>query len=133
LNIFFAHRISNITLIAGSFRTTVGIIVTTLPRLGASSSPGSLPVFTEPDQVNRLTPEQANKGYLVDIRGVVTYADVRLGHIFIQNQRGGTFVYFHPTGLEPELHAGQTIDVKGITTAGDFSPLHQERKIQDYR
>ncbi len=51
----------------------------------------------------------------------MTYADVKLGHIFVQNANGATFVYFDPTGAEPELHSGQTIEVTGTTTPGDFS------------
>lgn len=47
---------------------------------------GKLPVLTQAEQINRLTVEQAAVGYPVDIHGVVTYADVKLGHIFIQDR-----------------------------------------------
>jgi signal transduction histidine kinase/DNA-binding response OmpR family regulator len=71
--------------------------------------------------VNRLTIEQAAAGYPVDIHGVATYADVKLGHIFLQDNTAGTFVYFDPTGSELELEAGQTVEITGTTTPGDFS------------
>jgi signal transduction histidine kinase/CheY-like chemotaxis protein len=89
--------------------------------LFASPEKSSFPVLTKADQVNRLSVEQAKAGYPVNIRGVVTYADVNLGHIFVQDQTAGTFVYFDPTGSEPELEAGQTVEVTGMTTPGDFS------------
>jgi signal transduction histidine kinase/DNA-binding response OmpR family regulator len=74
--------------------------------------------------------EQAQQGYPAVIRGVVTYGDVKLGHIFVQDATAGTFVYFDPTGSEPELHAGQIIEVRGITTAGDFSPCLKNGKFK---
>jgi hypothetical protein len=51
-----------------------------------------LPVLTRAEQINRLTVEQAAAGYPVEIHGVVTYADVKLGHIFLQDQTAGEFV-----------------------------------------
>ena len=95
-----------------------GIFLTAFHPLFAG--PG-LPVLTRPDQVNGLTVEQAGAGYPVDIHGVVTYADVKLGHIFVQDKTAGTFVYFDPTGSEPDLQPGQTVEVTGVTTPGDFS------------
>lgn len=96
----------------------MGMLLTLYPL---SASP-ALPLLTQADQINRLTLAQARAGYPVDIRGVVTYADVQLGHIFLQDRTAGTFVYFQPTGREPPLLAGQTIEVTGTTTPGDFSP-----------
>jgi signal transduction histidine kinase/CheY-like chemotaxis protein len=90
------------------------------PTAGAQ---GKIPsVLTRAAQVNGLSIEQAKQAYPAVIRGVVTYGDVKLGHIFVQDSTGGTFVYFDPTGSEPELHPGQIIEVRGITTPGDFSP-----------
>ncbi|MGO9274728.1 MAG: histidine kinase dimerization/phospho-acceptor domain-containing protein, partial [Terriglobia bacterium] len=88
-----------------------------------ASAVGEIPsVLTRADQVNGLSIEQAKQGHPAIIHGVVTYGDVKLGHIFVQDSTAGTFVYFDPTGSEPELHPGQIIEVRGITTAGDFSP-----------
>ena len=63
-----------------------------------------LPVLTQAEQINRLTVAQAAAGYPVEIHGVVTYADVKLGHIFLQDRTAGEFVYFDPTGTEPDLN-----------------------------
>jgi signal transduction histidine kinase/DNA-binding response OmpR family regulator len=90
----------------------------------------ALPVLTQADQVNRLTIAQAEAGYPVAIHGVVTFADVKLGHLFVQDRTAATFVYFDPTGSEPELHAGQTVEVTGITTPGDFSACIKNGKYK---
>ena len=104
---------------------TIAILLEVLLALVAptAGAQGKIPsVLTRADQVNGLSIEQAKQAYPAVIRGVVTYGDVKLGHIFVQDSTGGTFVYFDPTGSEPELHPGQIIEVRGITTPGDFSP-----------
>jgi signal transduction histidine kinase/DNA-binding response OmpR family regulator len=89
--------------------------------LSTAAAAENLPVLTQAAQINHLSVAQAKAGYPVDIRAVVTYADVKLGHIFVQDHTAGEFVYFDPTGREPELHPGDAIEVTGITTPGDFS------------
>lgn len=104
--------------------TTAIVLEVLFALIGSTASAeGRIPsVLTHADQVNGLSIEQAKQAYPAVIRGVVTYGDVKLGHIFVQDSTGGTFVYFDPTGSEPELHPGQIIEVRGITTPGDFSP-----------
>ncbi|MBV8896806.1 MAG: response regulator [Acidobacteriaceae bacterium] len=98
----------------------LAVLVYTLPLI-LHAAPAPLPVLTQAAQVNRLSTAQAKQGYPVDLHGTVTYADVKLGHIFVQDKTAGTFVYFNPTGREPELHTGETVEVSGITTPGDYS------------
>lgn len=105
--------------------TTVTVLGSLLAFTALTASAvGEIPsVLTRADQVNGLSIEQAKQGHPAIIHGVVTYGDVKLGHIFVQDSTAGTFVYFDPTGSEPELHPGQIIEVRGITTPGDFSPV----------
>ena len=77
-------------------------------------------MLTQAEQINRLTVAQAAMGYAVDIRGVVTYADLKLGHIFLQDRTAGEFVYFHPAGTEPDVEPGQTRGGHGYHDAGGF-------------
>lgn len=81
-----------------------------------------VPVLTQAAQVDRLSIEEAKAGHPVDLHAVVTYANLKLGHLFIQDETAGIFVFFNPTGFEPALRPGQRIEVFGVTTAGDFSP-----------
>ena len=108
----------------------MGVALMSLYPLFASPEPAGLPLLTEAAQVSRLTIDQAKAGYPVDIHGVVTFADVKLGHIFVQDRTAGTFVYFNPTGLEPDLQAGQTVEITGVTTPGDFSSCIKNGKFK---
>src|ERR1022692_2197315 len=84
-----------------------GLFLATVFAFGGQQQ-NKLPVLTQAKQINRLTVQQAAAGYPVDIHGVVTYADVKLGHIFLQDRTAGEFIYFDPTGTEPDLEPGQT-------------------------
>jgi len=113
------------------YRKTAQLAVgLTLILLAANAAGSSLPVLTTAAAVNRLTIAEAKAGRPVDLHGVVTYADVKLGHIFLQDRTAGAFVYFDPTGSEPELTAGQTIEVTGVTTPGDFSSCIKNGKFK---
>ena len=79
------------------------------------------PLLTHMRQVSELTAEQARQEYPVVIRGVVTYADMSLGHAFVQDSTGATFVYFDPRSNQPLLRAGQLVEVHAVSAAGDFS------------
>src|SRR5271165_5129273 len=94
--------------------TAIWALFAAVPAVFAATVPEPLPVLTRTAQINALTPEQARAGYPVEIHGVVTFADVKLGHIFVHDQSAATFVYFDPTGLEPELRPGDTVEITGI-------------------
>ncbi len=79
-------------------------------------------ILTHASQVSQLTVDEAKREYPVVLRGVVTYAVVKLGLVFIYDRTGGAFVYFAYTPAVPQLHTGQMVEVHGITTPGDFSP-----------
>ena len=96
----------------------------------AGQEQAKLPVLTTAAQINSLPIEQSRLGYPVDFRAVVTYADVKLGHLFVQDGTAGEFVYFEPTGTEPELEPGYTVEVTGITTPGDFSSCVKNGKYK---
>lgn len=87
----------------------------------AHASNGLLPTLTDTWEVSELSAAQAGRGYPVEIRGVITYADMKLGHAFLQDNTGATFIYFDPAITHTVLRAGQFVDVLGISTPGDFS------------
>src|SRR6266542_207799 len=72
-----------------------------------------LPVFRSISQVRRLKTEEANRGYPVRLRGVVTYYDFPHGDLFVQD--GGEAIYVEPGGTPLPLHAGRLIEVEGIS------------------
>ncbi len=106
---------------------------------GATTSP---PLLTSVEQIRRLTPEQANRGYPVRIKGIVTYydaepdTDVAAGNsvappsaaVFVQDSTGG--VAIDAPVQEPSLKAGQVIELEGATESPDFAPQIGRPRIQ---
>ena len=89
----------------------------------------NLPVLTQAEQIRQLTPEQANRGYPVHIRGVITYyhpgiqrspAEVIPPDLFVQDSTAGIWV--NVPLPPPALKTGQFIDLEGDTEAPDFAP-----------
>jgi signal transduction histidine kinase/DNA-binding response OmpR family regulator len=101
-----------------------------LAPTSASPAGKRLPLLTEARQVSELTVEQAKQEYPVLLHAVITYVDVKLGHAFVQDRTAATFVYWNPTGKEPSLEVGQRVEVRGVTTPGDFSPCLKEGRFK---
>ena len=92
----------------------------------------NLPTLTSVRQMRSLSKEQANLGYPVRIRGVVTFYHLSrsakdlslLGglytNMFIQDASGGNWVAIDKS--QPELATGTLIDLEGKTSQSDFSP-----------
>jgi len=81
-----------------------------------------LPVLTRVADVRHLTPAQADLGYPVRLRGVMTYADLHWTNIlFLQDETSGIFV-LNLSQDSLRVRAGQQVEVTGITSAGDFAP-----------
>ncbi|HEX4811097.1 MAG TPA: hypothetical protein VH325_19310, partial [Bryobacteraceae bacterium] len=97
----------------------------------ASTRPPQLPTLTSLSQIHALSREQANRGYPVRLRVVVTFFDIakesvtagstELGtNLFVQDRSGGNWVAISQNA--PSLHAGQLIELEGMTTQTDFAP-----------
>jgi signal transduction histidine kinase len=52
----------------------------------------TVPVLTTAEQIRRLTPEEAERGYAVQVRGVVTYYDPGAKVLIVQDSTNGVFV-----------------------------------------
>ncbi len=89
--------------------------------------PGSLPLLTTLKRVRELSPAQAILRYPVQVRGVVTFYDLR-GFSWIQDSTAGIFMDSagQPGGLQP----GQEIQVNGLTGPGEFAPVLIQPRIQ---
>ena len=84
----------------------------------SSLAASSLPTLTRTQQVRELSAEQANRGYPVHLRGVVTFIDDF--SLFVQDSSAGIFVAV--PGLAHEVSAGQLIELDGFTECPDFAP-----------
>jgi signal transduction histidine kinase/CheY-like chemotaxis protein len=91
----------------------VRVVVSAVPE-GASNS---LPVLTSIDQVHRLKPDEAAKGYPVRVTAVRTSGSGEAG--FVQDETRGIYVQ----GLPPEAKPGDLYEFEGVSRPGDFAPV----------
>lgn len=87
----------------------------------------SLPVLTTTEQVRWLKPEEASRAYPVRVRVVVTFVldsdNEAAGNL--QDGTGGIYAWH----LTQSVHAGDYCEVEGETSAGEFSPGIDCRRV----
>jgi signal transduction histidine kinase/DNA-binding response OmpR family regulator len=81
------------------------------------SSP-SLPVLTSIEQVHRLKPDEAAKGYPVKVTAVHTSGNSGWGG-FVQDETRGIYI----TGLPTEASPGDLYEIEGVSGSGQFAPV----------
>jgi len=87
-----------------------------------SQSTGSthLPTLTTAEQVRELTADQANRGYPVRLRAVVTYTDLAGGDFFVQDATAGIYVSLGDGS--PRFRPGDLLEIEGVSEEPDFAP-----------
>src|SRR5204863_10112345 len=84
-----------------------------------NAAPTLAPILTRVSQIRRLGAE-ADRGFSVRLRGVVTYYDARY-MLFVQDESGGIYVY--PDQQSFAVRAGQLVEVDGVTHSGLYAPV----------
>jgi PAS domain S-box-containing protein len=79
-----------------------------------------LPTLTTAAQVRELTPEQANRGYPIRLRAVVTYIDLAVGDFFAQDTTAG--IYVNESNKDLSFQPGDFLEIEGVTEELDFAP-----------
>ncbi|MGC9940822.1 MAG: PAS domain-containing sensor histidine kinase [Verrucomicrobiota bacterium] len=100
-------------------------------RAAADSPP--LGELRTAEQVRRLSAQQADLHYPVRLRGVVTFFDDKIAlksFRFIQDDTAGIYFYVDGSANNPPLHAGQLVELEGVTGAGAFAPVVTSHRIQ---
>ena len=83
---------------------------------------GTLPELTTVDEVLRLKPGEAERGYPVDLRGVVTCVVQEHNAFIVQDETRAVFVInAAPTTALPKR--GELLEVQGKSDKGSFAPL----------
>ena len=85
-----------------------------------STGPSHLPTLTTAEQVRELTADQANRGYPVRLRAVVTYTDLAGGDFFVQDAAAG--IYVSLASGSPLYRPGDLLEIEGVTEEPDFAP-----------
>lgn len=89
-----------------------------------------LPVLNTVESIQGLTREQAERGYPVKIRGVITCADSRLYNgLVLQDATRGVYVTYPAETGPANLRLGEVWEIEGVTGPGDFAPLVQARTM----
>ncbi len=87
----------------------------------APDKPAQLPLLTKAREVRDLPLEKAVWQYPVRLRGVVTFYHGFRRKFYVQDDTTGIFIRAQRT--QPELHAGDVVEIAGVTTAGGFTPV----------
>ncbi len=80
----------------------------------------NLPVLTSIEQIRRLAPEEARRGYPLHLKAVVTYFDPADPELFVQDATGGIWVGWKPD--MPRTAQGQLLELWGSSQQTDFAP-----------
>ena len=95
----------------------------------APSATASLPTLTRVAQIRNLTRAEAQRGYPVRVRAVITYYDWRAADLFVQDSTAGTWVN---TDGKPALNlkVGELVELQGLSGWPDFAPEIEEPRIR---
>jgi PAS domain S-box-containing protein len=97
------------------------------PTLDAQSS-RNLPLLRSVSTVKRLSNQEAEKGYPVHLRGVITYLDRSDQATFFQDDSGG--IWFNTTSWPEDLQSGDLVDVEGLSGGGAYMPIVRQPHIR---
>jgi len=90
-----------------------------LSKPGASSN--SLPLLTEAQQIRELTVGEANRGYPLRLRAVVTYFDAVDSDFFVEDATAGIWVN-DVAMASRHFEVGDLLEIEGVSEDPNFAP-----------
>jgi PAS domain S-box-containing protein len=97
------------------------VLLCPIPAWTAQQYRPSLPLLTRIEQVRNLTASEAQRGYPVDLRAVVTYFDPGPPNLFVQDSSAGIWVDLGES-TRLSLKVGQLVRIQGVSAELDFAP-----------
>ncbi|MGA2178855.1 MAG: ATP-binding protein [Verrucomicrobiota bacterium] len=94
-----------------------------------STNAGTLPVLTTAAEVHRLKREEAQRGYPVKIRGVVTCVVPERQAFVLQDSSRGLYVEDHSEIRSRPPQIGEFLEVQGVTDPSLFAPIVDAQQI----
>ncbi len=101
------------------YRKLAVILCLALGSIGAQAAAG-LPTLTSAAKVRGLSSKEANRGYPIRLRGVVTYFDAVDPNLFVQDTSGGIWIQWSPKSPKPMV--GDLVEIQGVSIQRDFAP-----------
>lgn len=92
--------------------------VLAVPRICKADGGAAEPVYRTASAILALSPDQANKGYRAEIRGVVTQP-VEQGMV-LHDATAGIWIYWDRT---EEYSPGDKLEIRGTISSGMFAPV----------
>ncbi|HEV2493064.1 MAG TPA: ATP-binding protein [Terriglobia bacterium] len=86
------------------------------------------PLLTRVEQIRNLSVKEAQRGYPIHLRAVVTYFDQREPDLFVQDSSAGIWVDLGKS-TTLRFQAGQLLEIEGVSAAPDFAPQVGAPKI----
>jgi signal transduction histidine kinase len=90
----------------------------------------NLTAISSVTQIRKLSPQEASRGYPVDITGFAPFFDSSAYMQFVQDDTSGIYLDISRMDTPPVVHAGQKIRVRGFTGPGNFAPIVMCQSLQ---
>ncbi|MBI4660078.1 MAG: PAS domain S-box protein [Verrucomicrobia bacterium] len=104
------------------------IVVTALAAsiIGEVSAQDPLPVLTKVKEVRELARNEAQRGYPVRLRGVVTGCDLARNLVFVQDSTAG--ISIEAKEQVARIEQGQSVEIEGVTAPGKLTSTATQTK-----
>jgi signal transduction histidine kinase len=86
-------------------------------------------LLTTASEIHRLKREEAERGYPVELRGVVTSLLPEHQAFTMQDSSRGIYVKDHSESLSAPPRIGDFLQIEGVTEPGQFAPVVNARRI----
>jgi signal transduction histidine kinase len=96
----------------------------------AEANSSSLPLLLTAAEVHRLKREEAQKGYPVKVRGVITSVWPEQQAFTIQDSTRGIYVIDFSESRSDPPRIGEFLEVEGVTDPGLFAPIVDAKRVR---
>ena len=119
-----ASRLPCLRALALSLSLLAAFALPSLAQLAAGNTAAAqkADVITSAAAIRRLGRNEAARGIPVRLKGVVTYYDTEEPDLFLQDSTSGIWVNTEKVKPNIPIHAGDLIEVDGVTESPDFAP-----------
>jgi len=104
------------------FHVIVCLCVPSASALSSHAQTSPLPLVTTASEIRNMSRAEANRGYPVRLKGVITYYDPQTPDLFLQDKRAGIWLDIENWDIHVKVASGAVVEVEGVTEQPDFAP-----------